>query len=88
MPRAAYEIRAAGAVPARLLDDFAGVTATVEPVRTTIRANLADEAELHGLLDALRREGFLLVDVRRDPSTDLPTVDATPAELRGARDEP
>ena len=68
MSRAAYEIRAAGEVPAQLLDDFVGVTVVVDPVGTTIHADLADEAELHGLLDALRREGFPLIDVRRDPS--------------------
>ena len=72
MSRAAYEIRATGAVPASLLDDFAGVTVAADPVGTTIRADLADEAELHGLLDALSREGFALVDVRREPSSDLP----------------
>jgi hypothetical protein len=87
MSRAAYEIRAAGAVPAQLLDDFAGVTVTVEPVRTTIHADLADEAELHGLLDALRREGFSLVDVRRDPSADVEQTPATPPTRPDRPDE-
>lgn len=66
MSRAAYEIRAIGKVPDRLLQDFEGVTVTIDLAGSTIRAELADEAELHGVLDALRREGFLLLDVRRE----------------------
>jgi hypothetical protein len=37
-----------------------------DPAGATLRAELADQAELHGLLDALRRDGVVLVDVRRD----------------------
>ena len=70
MSRAAYEIRAVGDVPARVLQDFEGVTVTADPVGSTIRADLADEAELHGVLDALRRGGFDLVEVRREPDYD------------------
>jgi hypothetical protein len=71
MSKAAYEIRALGSVPAGMLDDFEGVTVVNDPAGSTIHVHLADEAELHGLLDALRRGGFLLVDVRRDPIYDL-----------------
>ena len=67
MSKAAYEIRAAGNVPAGVLEDFEGVTVSNDAVGSTIHVQLADEAELHGLLDALRRGGFLLIDVRRDP---------------------
>jgi hypothetical protein len=70
MARAAYEIRAVGAVPTRLLEDFPGVTVTMDVMGSLIRAELADEAELHGLLAALRREGFPLVDVRKAPDAD------------------
>jgi hypothetical protein len=66
MSRAAYEIRAVGAVPSRLLEDFEGVTVMPDITGSIIRADLADESELHGVLDALRREGFVLVDVRRE----------------------
>ena len=88
MSRAAYEIRAAGEVPSRLLEDFAGVTVAVDPVGTTIRADLADEAELHGLLDALRREGFALMDVRRDPLSDLPGGPKAEPDLPDPPEEP
>ncbi len=66
MARSAYEIRVLGVVPEDLLLDFERVSVSVDPVGTTMRAELADEAELHGILDALRREGLVLVDVRRE----------------------
>ena len=67
MSRAAYEIRAVGEVPSQLLEDFEGVTVSIDPAGTTIHVVRADEAELQGLLEALSREGFLLIDVRREP---------------------
>jgi hypothetical protein len=66
MPRSAYEIRVLGVVPEEVLLDFERVSVSIDPVGTTMRAELADEAELHGILDALRREGLVLVDVRRE----------------------
>jgi hypothetical protein len=66
MSRVAYEIRVVGEVLPRLLEDFEGVTLRIEPASTTMRAVLADDAELHGLLEALRREGLILMDVRRE----------------------
>lgn len=67
MSRAAYEIRAVGEVPRELLDDFEGMTVSVDPAGSTIHVVLGDEAELHGLIEALIREGFLVVDVHREP---------------------
>jgi hypothetical protein len=64
--RAAYEIHAVGEVPRDMLEDFAGVSVSIDPAGTTIHALLADESELHGLLDVLSRGGFQLVDVRRE----------------------
>jgi hypothetical protein len=66
MSRFAYEIRVLGEVPSEVLADFDNVTTSVDPIGTTMRAELADEAELHGILDALRRAGLVLVDVRRE----------------------
>lgn len=66
MSSAAYEIRAVGSVPPDVLEDFAGITVTHEPAGSTIRVVLADESELHGVLDALRRGGFELVEMHRD----------------------
>lgn len=67
MSRAAYEIHAIGSVPPDLLEDFSDVTVTHDPAGSTIRLALADEAELHGVLDALRRSGFELTDMQREP---------------------
>src|SRR4029078_7149806 len=54
MARAAYEIRVAGEVLPRLLEDFSDVTVQNDPASTTMHAVLADEAQLHRLLAALR----------------------------------
>jgi hypothetical protein len=66
MSRVAYQIRVAGELPERFFEDFSRVTVAVEPVGTTLRADLTDQAELNGLLDALRREGLVLLEVRRE----------------------
>ena len=70
MSKVAYEIRVVGEVPARLVDDFDKLTVVPDQRGATLHAELADQAELHGLLEALRREGLALVDVRRKPSFD------------------
>jgi len=72
MSRAAYEIRAVGEVPRSMVEDFEGVTVSINPAGSTIHALLADEAELHGLLSALSRAGFVLVDVIRESVDDIP----------------
>lgn len=66
MSRVAYQIRVAGAVPDRFFEDFDRVTRALDPGGTTLRADLADLAELNGLLDALRRDGLELLEVRRE----------------------
>ncbi len=78
MTRVCYEIRVEGEVPEAVLDNFEGVTSQGETVDTTLRANLADAAALHGLLLALRRAGLVLLEVRRefDPGHD----DSAPTE--------
>lgn len=68
MARAAYEIRAVGDEPPDFVADFAGATVSMDPGGFTIRVVLGDDAELHGLLAALSREGYALVDVRREPT--------------------
>ena len=70
MSRVAYRIRVAGAVPPRFFEDFSRVSVADDEAGTTLRADLTDMAELHGLLDALRRDGLVLVEVRREPVPD------------------
>ena len=56
MSRAAYEIQAAGEVPAACSTTSRG-SRVHRPAGTTIHAVLVDEAELHGLLDVIVAEG-------------------------------
>lgn len=65
MSKAAYEIRVLGEIPPHVLDDFERITVAVAPMETALRAELVDDAELQGILDAIRRCGLVLVDVRR-----------------------
>jgi hypothetical protein len=66
MARVTYEIRVEGHVPNEVLENFEGVTSEGETLDTTLRADLTDAAALHGLLLALRHEGLVLLDVRRE----------------------
>jgi hypothetical protein len=77
MSRVAYRIRVAGAVPPRFFEDFSRVSVADDEAGTTLRADLADMAELHGLLDALRRDGLVLVEVRREQVLDSESHEAT-----------
>jgi hypothetical protein len=70
MSRVAYQIRVAGTLPERFFEDFSRLTVAVDPVGTTLRAELTDQAELNGLLDAIRRDGLVLLEVRREPVFD------------------
>jgi len=70
MSRVAYRIRVAGAVPPRFFEDFSRVSVADDELGTTLHADLTDQAELHGLLDALRRDGLVLVEVRRELAPD------------------
>ena len=47
-------------------NNYAPVTLAADGT-TTLRGPVADQSELHGLLDAMSRAGFELVDIRRDP---------------------
>ena len=62
----------AGEVPDRFFEDFTHVTVVVDPVGTTLRLDLTDQAELAGVLDALRRAGLVLLEMRRQQCFDAP----------------
>ena len=66
MPSVTYQIRVVGPVPADVFDDFEGVSILSVETDTTLRADLVDVTALHGLLAALRHEGLVLLDLRRD----------------------
>lgn len=60
-----YEIRVRGRVTDSLLPLFEGWSARVEPVDTVLRADVPDQAALHGVLDRISSLGLELVEVRR-----------------------
>jgi hypothetical protein len=64
MAGAAYEIRVVGLVPADLLGELRGVTATEQETRTVLSGTFTDQAELHGFLQRLRALGLDLVELR------------------------
>jgi len=66
MSPVSYEIRVVGEVPPRMLEDFERVTVSHQAAESTIHLALADEAELHGLLQALGRDGYALIELRRN----------------------
>ena len=66
MPRMTYHIRVVGPVPPDVFDNFEGLSLVSVETDTTLRAELPDTAALHGLLEALRQEGLVLLDLRRD----------------------
>lgn len=88
MPRAVYQIRVAGAVPNRLLDDFSGVEIAGDAVGTTLHADLADQAELSGLLAALRRAGIVLLEVRREQAFETDEDSAAETETESGEQRP
>ena len=71
MSRVTYRIRVDGAVPRSFFEDFSQVTVAGDAASTTLLADLADMSELLDLLDALRRDGLVLVEVRRDRAPNL-----------------
>jgi hypothetical protein len=66
MPSVTYEIRVEGVVPLGVLENVEGVSAVAAATDTTLRAQLPDTSALNGLLATLRREGLVLLEVRRD----------------------
>ena len=70
MAQTTYEIRVAGVVPERDLQDMGAVTLSVDRVNTVLYG-IPDQSALYGLLARLRALGVEVVEVRRipDPSS-------------------
>jgi hypothetical protein len=60
-----YEIRVAGLIPQDVLEEIEDVRVTIEPVVTTLRGPVVDQAALHGVINRLQNLGLELVEVRR-----------------------
>jgi hypothetical protein len=63
VPRQRYEIVVRGRLSSRYESAFDGVTLEPRSGETSLRADLADQAQLYGLLNRLRDFGIELVSV-------------------------
>lgn len=81
MVQTMYEVRVAGAVPEKDLQDMGAVTLPPEQVNTVLYG-ISDQAALYGLLARLRALGLEVVEVRRVP-TITETETETPEETGG-----
>ena len=70
---ASYEIRVEGVLDGRWATWFGGLLVQGAGTQTVISGQLADQAELHGLLVRVRDLGLVLISVRRlDPGEPEP----------------
>jgi hypothetical protein len=60
-----YEIRVKGRLSDTVTSAFEDFTASVKPAETTLRGEIRDQSELHGMLDQLQSLGLELIEVRR-----------------------
>jgi hypothetical protein len=70
-----YEIRVHGCAGPAICAQFSDCEIDVEGESTTIRALVADQAALHGLLDRVRDVGIEIVEVRRCAGSPADPVD-------------
>ena len=60
-----YEIRVKGRLTDTVTNAFEDFTASVKPAETTLRGEIRDQAELHGLLEQIQSLGLELIEVKR-----------------------
>ena len=60
-----YEIRVKGRLSDTVTGVFEDFTASVKPAETTLRGEVRDQAELHGLLEQIQSLGLELIEVKR-----------------------
>ena len=60
-----YEIRVKGRLTDTVTNAFEDFTASVKPAETTLRGEVRDQAELHGLLEQIQSLGLELIEVKR-----------------------
>ncbi|SKB10240.1 hypothetical protein [Aeromicrobium choanae] len=71
-----FEVRIEGSVPDDVLLELNDIQVVTRELRTSVRASIRDQAELHGFLALLRTYGLEVVEVRRvvvaegDPNED------------------
>jgi hypothetical protein len=62
-----YEIRLRGRISDAALASFERMRVDLAPAETVMHGPVADQAELHGLLELIQALGLELVEVRRLP---------------------
>jgi hypothetical protein len=65
VPATGYEIRIKGRLSDSVSGAFEDFTASVKPAETTLRGEIRDQSELHGLLEQIQSLGLELIEVRR-----------------------
>jgi hypothetical protein len=65
VPSTGYEIRIKGRLSDSASGAFEDFTASVKPAETTLRGEVRDQSELHGVLEQLQALGLELIEVRR-----------------------
>jgi hypothetical protein len=60
-----YEIRVKGRLSDTVTGVFEDFTASVKPAETTLRGEIRDQSELHGLLEQIQSLGLELIEVKR-----------------------
>lgn len=68
---ASYEIRIRGKVGSSVLASFDDMDAAIRPAETVLRGTIADQAQLHGVLERIQLLGLELIEVRQigDPES-------------------
>lgn len=64
-PKQVFEVRIEGSVPDDVLRELKDIKVISRELRTSVRASIRDQAELHGFLALLRTYGLEVVEVRR-----------------------
>lgn len=60
-----FEVRIEGSIPDEALADLGDIDVVLRELRTSVRARIRDQSELHGFLAQLRAHGLEVVEVRR-----------------------
>ncbi|WP_313408951.1 hypothetical protein [Aeromicrobium sp.] len=60
-----FEVRIDGTVPEDVLLELTEIQVVTRELRTSVRASIRDQSELHGFLARLRTYGLEVVEVRR-----------------------
>jgi len=72
MPKATYQVRISGLIPAEMAEEFRELTVSVEPPETVLHGSLPDQSAVIGLISLIHGLGLSLIEVRRLPADENP----------------